>query len=474
MSRPLLTATEESRTVKAQDRHRDYLALASRRLIVFDLVILLAIAIGAAVLRWENINWFNARSSETILLYLVPFVWFIALAWSNAWVFSTLASSSDLYVRVLKAGVMTFVSVAGISFLFKANFSREYLLITVVLCTVLLLVSRKISVVRYLRATERVLPRKKGIFLSASPTNKIFDDVQLDFPSSDLSFYFSAIDTDLSVSGLRNFISDEGVDFVVPCSDFLTDSTAVIQLIEMLDHLDCQLYIMDSLGVFATRRGPVAQGARAYSVLSEPRILHSMAVFKRAMDIVIAILVLSFFSPLLIFVACLIKISRRGPVLFVQSRVGVNGRLFRLFKFRTMHQGAVELQEAIWNEAKINGIGNNKMLRDPRVTNVGRFLRKTSIDELPQFLNVLIGSMSVVGPRPVQPVEFEGMSTQVRYRQIAKPGITGLWQVSGRSNTTWEERMQMDYKYVSEWSPYLDLLLILRTVRVVLTGRGAF
>ena len=294
----------------------------------------------------------------------------------------------------------------------------------------------------------------------------------MDFPGSDLSFYFSAIDTDLTVSGLRNFILDEGVDFVVPCSDFLTDSTAVIQLIEMLDHLDCQLYIIDSLGVFAKRRGSVMQGSLSYSVLSEPLILHSKAVFKRALDLVIASVALILLAPMIFFIALLIKLSSPGPIFYVDSRIGRNGAQFKFPKFRTMRVGAD--QERLEMLGRPDEEMAARYKRDPRITKFGRILRRFSLDEIPQFLCVLVGSMSIVGPRPILAEEIAQMKSKTPYRQIALPGLTGLWQVSGRKETTWEERMEMDLKYVLEWSPYLDLFLILRTVHVVLTGRGAF
>ena len=472
VSRSLFSASQKSTFTNYRIRHTDYSATAARKMIATDLFILLAIGIGTAFLRWENIRWFNARSSETILLYLVPLVWFIALAWSNAWVFSTLPASSELYVRVLKAGMLTFVSVAGISFVFKAEFSREYLLISVSIGTGLLLLQRKIAKVRYERACQKLSLRKKGLFLSATPANKIFDEVQLDFPDSDLHFYFHSSDSEVDGSGLREFILNEGLDFVVPCPEFLNDVVAVRQLIEMLDHLDCQLYLVDSLGVFAARRGPVLQGSLSYSVISEPLILHSKAVFKRAIDIWFASIALVLLLPLILVIALVIKISSPGPIFYLDSRIGRNGALFKFPKFRTMRVGA--------DKERLDILGRpdqemaDRYRRDPRITKFGRLLRRFSLDEIPQFVCVLAGSMSIVGPRPILAEEISQMESRTRYRQIALPGLTGLWQVSGRKETTWEERMEMDLKYVYEWSPYLDLFLILRTIRVVLTGAGAF
>lgn len=472
VSRSLFSSTTRSSAANYRLRHTDYSARAARKMIATDLIILFSLAIGTAILRWENISWFNARSSETILLYLVPMAWFISLAWSNAWVFSTLPASSELYVRVIKAGMLTFFSVAGISFIFKANFSREYLLTSVFFGTGLLLLQRKIAKVRYAHACEKLSLRKKGLFLSATPANKIFDEVQLDFPDSDLHFYFHTLESEVESSGLREYIVTEGMDFVVPCPEFLNDAVGVRQLIEMLDHLDCKLYLVDSLGVFAARRGPALQGSLSYSVISEPLILHSKAVFKRAIDIVVAVIALVILLPLIVVIAIVIKISSPGPIFYVDSRIGRNGTLFRFPKFRTMRVGAD--QERLEILGRPDGEMANRYRRDPRITKFGRSLRRFSLDEIPQFACVLVGSMSIVGPRPILSEEIVQMESRTRYRQIALPGLTGLWQVSGRKETTWEERMEMDLKYVYEWSPYLDLFLILRTIRVVLSGAGAF
>src|SRR5262245_59690928 len=161
------------------------------------------------------------------------------------------------------------------------------------------------------------------------------------------------------------------------------------------------------------------------------------------------------------------------PVIFRQRRAGLNGQPFSMFKFRTMVRGA-EHDEATWddpNEASETAV---KAHDDPRITPLGRVLRKTSLDELPQLVNVLLGTMSLVGPRPLPLSQDRWLRDFQRRRLAMKPGITGLWQVSGRSEVDFKDWMALDLKYVDEWSLELDLRILLRTVRAVLSGRGAY
>jgi lipopolysaccharide/colanic/teichoic acid biosynthesis glycosyltransferase len=171
-------------------------------------------------------------------------------------------------------------------------------------------------------------------------------------------------------------------------------------------------------------------------------------------------------------VAALIKLESRGPVFFKQERVGQNGRRFHIYKFRSMVADAEQRKKEL--EALNEADGPVfKMRRDPRVTRVGSFLRKTSIDELPQLINVWLGHMSLVGPRPPIPSEVEQYSWEQRRRLSVRPGLTGLQQVSGRSDVSFDDWVAMDLAYIDEWSLMTDLQIMLLTVRVVLLGKGA-
>ncbi|MDO8427434.1 MAG: sugar transferase [Deltaproteobacteria bacterium] len=205
---------------------------------------------------------------------------------------------------------------------------------------------------------------------------------------------------------------------------------------------------------------------------------------KRAIDILGAVLALIIFSPLFAVIPVMIKLSSKGPVIFRQKRIGALGAPFTFLKFRSMYSGTDEnihseyIRKLIKEEAAYSGGEGGKVYKikdDPRVTPIGKVLRKTSLDELPQFINVLKGEMSLVGPRPPIPYEIGNYEPWHLRRVLeAKPGITGLWQVKGRSKTTFNEMVRMDLKYIKERSLWLDLKLILKTPWSMLTSRGAY
>ena len=192
------------------------------------------------------------------------------------------------------------------------------------------------------------------------------------------------------------------------------------------------------------------------------------ALFDRLAAAVLFLLTL----PLMAAAAILIKLGSPGPILFVQERGGLHGRSFRMLKFRTMRVGAEAEREALLHANEMDG-PIFKIARDPRVTSIGRLLRRTSVDELPQVINVLLGHMSLVGPRPLPLVETRALSGPHRRRLSVRPGITGLWQVSGRNELRFEDWMALDLHYVDNWGLGLDLAVLLRTIPAMLSGRGA-
>src|SRR5262249_34529313 len=176
--------------------------------------------------------------------------------------------------------------------------------------------------------------------------------------------------------------------------------------------------------------------------------------------------------PLLALVAVVIKLTSPGPVIFEQERAGFHGRRFRMYKFRTMVAGAEDFRDRVAHLNEMSGAGF-KASGDPRLTSVGRFLRKGSLDELPQFVNVLKGEMSLVGPRPLPLYEASRIKGAQRRRLAMRPGITGLWQVGGRNMVDFDEWMRMDLLYVDQWSLALDLTILARTIPGGLSGTGA-
>lgn len=204
--------------------------------------------------------------------------------------------------------------------------------------------------------------------------------------------------------------------------------------------------------------------------------VHSSAV-KRAMDLAFAVPVLIFVAPLLMLIYALVKVFDPGPALFTQMRVGRDGREFMVYKFRTMRVDAeARLAELLEKNprAAAEWARFQKLRNDPRVTTLGRILRKSSLDELPQLLNILRGEMSVIGPRPVTAAEMARYGADVPYYTAVRPGVLGLWQVKGRNRLTYPERVALDVQYVKTWSIWQDFKIVAMAIPVVLLGLGAY
>jgi exopolysaccharide biosynthesis polyprenyl glycosylphosphotransferase len=196
-------------------------------------------------------------------------------------------------------------------------------------------------------------------------------------------------------------------------------------------------------------------------------------ILKRFFDISVSFILLIFLAPLFLLVAVLIKIESKGPVFFIQERMGYNKRRFKMIKFRTMLNHAEGIRDKIEHLNEVTG-PVFKIKNDPRVTRVGKLLRKTSFDEVPQLINVLKGEMSLVGPRPLPLRDYEGFNTDWHRRRFSiRPGITCLWQINGRSNIPFDKWMELDKEYIDNWSLLLDLKILVKTIPVVLRGTGA-
>jgi Undecaprenyl-phosphate galactose phosphotransferase WbaP len=198
---------------------------------------------------------------------------------------------------------------------------------------------------------------------------------------------------------------------------------------------------------------------------------------KRGMDVLAGSLLLCVASPLFPLIAIAVRMGSPGPVLYRHSRIGRGGRSFNAFKFRTMVVDAEEVLKqhlAEHPDVALEWLSDHKLKEDPRVTSLGKWLRKVSLDELPQIINVLTGEMSLVGPRPIVNAEVEKYGPTYSVYTTVRPGITGLWQVSGRNDTTYQERVTLDNYYVMNWSIWLDMRILIRTAKVLLTTEGAY
>jgi exopolysaccharide biosynthesis polyprenyl glycosylphosphotransferase len=275
-----------------------------------------------------------------------------------------------------------------------------------------------------------------------------------------------------SVSDLHDIVDNHIVDEIIIVGDTRN-----------LDHLDKILELCSEQGICARLAAdffPAKVANLSMEFLENVPVItfssapeHAPSLFaKRVLDIVISAILLMVLLPFFVIVGLLVRLTSKGPIIYRQVRCGLYGRKFILFKIRSMHDGA---EDVLWEIRHLNEMAGPvfKMRNDPRVTPIGRFLRKSSIDEWPQFWNVLKGDMSLVGPRAPLPEEVNEYTRWQRRRLSVKPGITCLWQVSGRNEIDFHEWMKLDLHYIDNWSLLLDLKILLRTFPVVLFGKGA-
>lgn len=269
-------------------------------------------------------------------------------------------------------------------------------------------------------------------------------------------------------------VEQSRADVVIVTSEPRLSGAGLRRLAWRLDSLDVELLVSTGLIDVAGPRLSIRPSEDTSLLhIERPAASRLHHIGKALMDRVLSFLLIILCSPLLLGAALAIKLDSKGPVFYTQTRIGRQGRPFRIFKFRTM---VVDADKQL---AKLmaNNEGNTvqfKMKRDPRVTSVGQFLRTYSVDELPQLFNVLLGTMSLVGPRPQSQAEVDRYAPDDLRRLHVRPGMTGLWQVSGRSDLSWEDSIRLDLRYVDNWSPTFDLRIMLRTFRAVLAGSGAY
>jgi len=268
------------------------------------------------------------------------------------------------------------------------------------------------------------------------------------------------------------------LDTVRPDEVILTeadfDERAVLEIVEQAHRQGIKVRLAPDTTELLVQRGEYVPGQGAPLFELRPPVLTGWDwAVKRGFDLLVSALVVVIGLPVWALVALAIKLDSRGPIFFVDRRIGVGERDFPMLKFRTMVAGASELQPELEDENEAEG-ALFKIREDPRVTRVGRFLRRFSLDEIPQVLNVLKGEMSLVGPRPLPLRDYELLEDWHRRRYGVLPGMTGLWQISGRSGLSFDDLVRLDFTYIENWSLWLDISIIVKTIPAVITRRGAY
>jgi exopolysaccharide biosynthesis polyprenyl glycosylphosphotransferase len=485
MSRPFVRVRGRHAAMSRRQRwERRYV----RTLVLCDL--LAGSAAGAAT--------FGVRFGDEVTAYnrgymvitaMLPVLLLAVLAVSRAYERRYLFVGTDEYQRVLRGGVGLIAGAALLSYALDLDLARGYVLVALPIAIVsavvlrfglrkrlhcarsrgeslrrVILVGHELSVIGMSRQLRR--ERYHGLEVVGACLPPGHDGVGVGGPQG-LPVYGTFDD-------VASAVEQADADTVVVLSCPELDGEQLRRLAWRLERDEVDLVVASALVDVAGARTTIRpfDGLPMLHV-EHPRLHGGSRLVKDLFDRLGALLLLGAFGPLLLAVALCVRVTSRGPVLFRQVRVGRDGRLFRIFKFRSMYVDAEARLAELRHLNEHDGV-LFKIRDDPRVTRVGRWLRRFSVDELPQLLNVALGQMSLVGPRPPLPSEVAAYADDVRRRLAVKPGMTGLWQVSGRADLPWEEAVRLDLRYVENWSLSLDLVILLRTMTAVVRSSGAY
>lgn len=463
----------------------------ARDLLFTDLLVLIWVVYGTQIV-WLGFNDVpvstdNFLGFSNVSYWLFSATLIILWTWSLGLVDSrshrVIGTGTTEYVRVTRASFSLFGAIAIVAFLTKIDVARGYLLISLPIGVIVLVYSRwlwrqwlvsnrrvgmysarallvgsETAIANIARELQRAAGAGYTVVGACTPTGKVADTI----PGTEIPVMGS-------VSAIQGAIVATGADTVIVASSGDLPPGGVKQISWTLEagrqHLVLAPNITDIAGPRIHTR-PVS-GLPLIHV-ETPRFSAGQRFSKRLTDILGSLVLIALASPLLLAVTIAVKATSPGGLLFKQERIGLKGKPFYMLKFRSMRVGADKELKALLEAQGTSEQPLFKVTDDPRITRVGKYLRKYSLDELPQFFNVLGGSMSLVGPRPQIAAEVALYSDTARRRLLARPGITGLWQVSGRSTMSWEDTVRLDLYYVENWSLLGDIGILLKTFKAVL------
>ncbi len=441
-----------------------WVAMAVDAVVIFVSLTIGFIARGSGAYPW--------RATVAILV-----VWIAALAIRGAYDDGRIGVGSDEFKNVLTATIGTFAFLASVGFVLEITDGRRFIIGTFAAGVLLLPLGRRMMRVWIFNRRRRGLLMRRTLVIGSGPALEELEGRLSVDPRAGFKVVH-AMQGPASPAGIDAWLDQVSralqlneVDAVAVAQTSNMNGEVVRRLSWRLEGPSIDLLVAPALGDATGPRLNIRPAAGLPLLhLEEPRLTGPQAMLKRGTDLLVAAAGLVVISPLLLMIWVAIRLTSSGPALFIQDRVGQAGRVYRLVKFRTMYEGSDRL--------RVDTLGSlagdpTSYKNDPRITPLGRFLRRWSLDELPQLWNVLLGDMSLVGPRPMLLDELPLLDTSDHRRHLTKPGMTGLWQVAGRKEVEWSERMQMDLRYVENWSPTLDLVIMVKTVKAVATGKGA-
>jgi len=470
----------------------DWVGRYIRNAIVLDASV--ALAAGLIALRGRYEHHGHVPTEYVILTASLPVIWAASVALAGGYDSRLIGMGADEFRRVINAGLGLTAAIAILAYATKARVSREYLFTAMLCAAILTLFARYMLRKRLhrLRALGACMRRAVAVGHTAGVI-ELVQELRRE-PYHGLSIVAACLAENaggeqfgpVEVAGTPVLGSlDQVIEAV---RESAADTVAILACPEMdtgrlrrlaweLEKSGTDLCLAPALLDVAGPRTTVRSAAgMPLLYVDHPDLSGARQVIKSVLDKLIALSVLVLFSPFLLAVAVAIRMEDGGPSLFRQVRMGKEGRPFRLYKFRTMVPDAEQQKASLAALNEVDGV-LFKIRNDPRITRIGGWLRRWSIDEVPQLLNVLKGEMSLVGPRPWALVPYEEAAKttdQVRRRLAVRPGLTGLWQVSGRADLSWKESVRLDMRYVENWSFALDLQIMWKTLKAVTRKSGAY
>lgn len=415
-----------------------------------------------------------------VVVVYVP-LWISIMSMSNMYLNTTFTYYDRIFRNIFFSSVFTSTFIAALMFFIKQNYySRIFFVVFSLVTFVILLIQRYI----FIYMSKKYAKGVKQVVLIGS--QDLYEKSQYYLEKTNIKVNIhkylcinrknSLNDCDIlkDIKSFEEFLKKNVIDealFALPVSQVNKAEEYVL----LCEQMGITVRIVTDLFDMKYSRTHVTSLGTLPMITFHSISLNNLQLFiKRCIDIVGALVGIILISPIFIITAIAIKIYSPGPVLFIQDRVGINGRTFKLYKFRSMYIDAEEKKAELIDQNQMKGDFMFKIKNDPRITPIGRFIRKTSIDELPQFINVLKGEMSLVGTRPPTLDEVSKYKSYHWRRISIKPGMTGMWQVSGRSDIVdFDEVVKLDVKYIDEWSLWLDIKILLKTMLTVLRKKGA-
>lgn len=472
-------------------------------LVMVDLAVMV---ISLSISLWANDAAYNAiNGAMPFWLFLICFslIWVLSLTFAGTYHRHVMAEGYELYAKIINASLLTIITYCSLAFIFNLSLPRTALIVAPIIAFFLEVIARWQMRQWQHRSRQKGACKYKTVVIGsfdgincALRTMRDYSNwgyspiavcpIEADGNEKD-AYVVTSFEPDPSIEGADKLkVIPFNAAFPRACeslgaqevyvADVLSRDSEMLHGISLaVESLGMELALAVSLADVSGHRLYLRNTAEQPVLLASlPQYTNTTYVIKRLLDIVGSAFALLISSPLMLGTAIAIKLDDGGPIFFSQQRIGLHGKPFTMYKFRSMVTNAEELKKKLAEE---NGQTDRfifKMKDDPRITKVGRFIRKTSLDEFPQFFNVLKGDMSLVGPRPALPEEVARYGSLYSARLLVKPGITGPWQVSGRSDLSQEQSEYLDVSYIENWSIAGDLAILAKTVLVVFRGTGSY